>query len=313
MGNKQRAVIIPLIVLLFLPAAPGSSEAGQSSTGGTFLPLGWNARGGSLAGAASLLVRDDCAAYWNPANLVFLKTPMMTLGTTEPVPGMSDRYSILSIGTGLLDTRESAAGGPELRRFGVAFSMSHLGLDLASGSGWNEGTAGISLAYSLNHYNSVGISWRMLKSWTDLEDAGSWGTALDLGWTARLKEDVWFALVARNLASGIHYPERDESIEPSFNAAVSWEDFHDRASFELDYVLKEGEFNRLLAGTEVIIMEDLLLLQGGLDIRMVNGKRTIPHLGLSTLYGGANISLSFSFDPEDAFGRQTILSIGYSL
>ncbi|MBN1163577.1 MAG: hypothetical protein JXB45_03285 [Candidatus Krumholzibacteriota bacterium] len=309
---KKRAAIS----ILFLLTLTGSSLpllAQEGSRGGTFLPLGWDARGDGLAGAAALLVRNDGAAYWNPANLVFLRTPRATLGTLKPVPDMDNRYSILSIGTGFLDTRESDPEGPQFKRFGAAFTMTHLGLDLAAGSGWNESTVGLSAAFSPNNYNSVGLSWRFLRSWTDLEEANSWGMALDLGWTARLRQNIWFALVARNMYSAIHYPRRDEEIDPSLIFALSWENILKRSSAECDFVYREGELNRFLAGAELMVARDLLYILGGLDMRLVNGQRTIPHLGISTMYRGADISLSFSFDPEDVFGRQTRISISYQL
>ena len=45
------------ILLALAAAAPlfSSAAAGQSSQGGTFLPLGWDARGEGLAGAATIL------------------------------------------------------------------------------------------------------------------------------------------------------------------------------------------------------------------------------------------------------------------
>ncbi|MBN2070304.1 MAG: hypothetical protein JW814_02515 [Candidatus Krumholzibacteriota bacterium] len=305
--------ILTFLFVSLLALSPARISAGEGSKGGSFLPLGWDARGEGLAGAASLLVRNDCSAYWNPANLVFLETTMMTLGTMKPVPDLNNRYSILSIGTGLLDTRVSPDGMVSMRRFAAALSVTHLGLDLSEGSGWNESTIGLAGAFSPNHFNSFGIGCKLLKGWTDLDNADSWGFALDIGWTTRLHKNIWFALVGRNFNGTVHYPENDYDIDSSINIAISWENIFDRVSVECDAVSKEGEMNRFLFGSEIIIAEKLLHITCGADMRLVNGSRTIPHVGLLSNYRDILIALSFRFDPLDAFGRQTRISIGYGL
>lgn len=311
--KTKKINIISFITVFLILGITGNTTAGESSRGGTFLPLGWDARGEGLAGAASLLARDDGAAYWNPANLVFLGSAQMTLGTTRPVSGMDNLYSIFSIGTGLLDSRVSPDSLVSMRRFGAAITITHLGLRLAGGSEWNEGTIGFSGAFSPNHFNSIGMSWKMLKSWTQIDNADSWGMAFDIGWTARLHKNVWFALVGKNLNGTVHYPESDDNLDSSFNFAISWENILDRVSIEFDAVRKEGELNRILGGSEIIIVDGLLHLLAGVDRRLVNGKRTITHFGICSCYRNAKIALSFSFDPLDTFGKQTRLSIGYRL
>ena len=150
-----------------------------------------------------------------------------------------------------------------------------------------------------------------MRSWTDLDDADSWGMAFDFGWTARLYRNLWFGLVARNTSSVIHYPEIDEEIDSSINFALSLEDLFGRLSIEGDVVTKAGELNRVLLGSEIVIVEGTLSLLGGVDSRLVNYARTITSFGLLTSLGGTGVALSFTFDPEDAFGRQTRLSLSY--
>ncbi|MCK4236459.1 MAG: hypothetical protein KAX38_05020, partial [Candidatus Krumholzibacteria bacterium] len=237
-----------LLVSLLLTALFSPLAAGESSRGGTFLPLGWDARGQGLGGAATILIRDDRSAYWNPANLTFLMSPSFSLGTTKPVPDLDNRYSIFSIGTGLLDTRSENRADVAVRRFGAALSVTHLGLKLAGGSNWSESTIGISGAFSPNHYNSVGFTWRMLRHWSDLDDTDASGMALDIGWTALLRKRLWLGVVGRNVFSTISYPHRDEEIDPTWNIALAYEGLLDRISTECDAVLKNGELNRFLAG-----------------------------------------------------------------
>jgi hypothetical protein len=305
------AAVIFIVSILTITASCGAWAA-EGSTGGTFLPLGWDARGQGLAGAAALLVRNEAAAYWNPANLVFLDAMGLSFGSTKPFPEMDNRYSNLCVGTGLLDSRTVPGTDIEVRRFAAALSISHLGLGLAGGSRWNEGTLGLSAAYSINSWNYIGLSWRLMKSWTDLDEANAWGTAVDLGFTTRLGRRMWLALVARNGFSTIHYPHRHEKVDASLVIAASYEKLLDRLSMEFDVILRESELNRMLIGAELEIYEDIFALQGGADIRMVNYSRTIPWFGFSVQYTGARISMSFGFDPEDEFGRQTRFSLGYS-
>lgn len=287
-----------------------SEPAGSVSRGGAFLPLGWDARGTGLAGAATILVRDDRSAYWNPANITYILNPSMSIGTTKPVPGLENRYSILSIGAGLMGTLSGPdEEEPSMRRLGVALSVTHLGLELAAGSRWSESSFGISAAIAPNHYNSLGITLRYLKSWSDLEDADSRGAAIDIGWSAVLLEGFRVGLVGRNVFSSISYPDREEEIDAAYNLALAYERFLDRISAELDAVAKKGELDRILAGTELTLFEDLLFVLAGADFRLRSGKRTIYHLGFETRYMKSEISISFAFDPEDAFERQTRLSV----
>ena len=299
-----------LLLALLLLLAQGRAIA-ESSRGGTFLPMGWSARGAGIGGAASILIRDDRSGFWNPANVSFLFSPRVTIGTTKPVPGLDNWYTVLSAGTGLLDVRTAENDRPVMRRVGVALTATHLGLRLAEGSGWNEGTLGLSFAFAPNHFNSLGITFRMMKSWTDLEEAGAWGTAVDVGWTAILTNRLWLALVGRNIQSSVSYPESEEEIDPSFTVAVALEELYGRISVETDAVMRNGGLDRVLVGTEIDIVSGTLWVSGGAELRLMNGERTIPCFGIGTAARSIEASVAFLFDPEDVFGRQTRASVSY--
>ncbi len=311
-----RRVLITAAILLLLPAIvllhPSALRAGEGSQGGTFLPLGWDARGQALGGAGTILVRDEAAAYWNPANLVFLITPGVGIGTTKPIPGMDNLYTVVSVGTGLLDSRTSVDGKVVVRRLAVAMTMSHLGLKLSEGSGWNEGTVGFSAAFSFNPYNYIGVSWRAMKSWSGVDDAGAWGSSVDLAFTTRLSRHMWLAAMLRDVWSTIHYPHSAWKIGPSVVLAASVERlFHGRFSAELDVVFREGELNSYRLGSELTLVREVLWLQAGADVRAVNYSRTIPWCGVTAGLGGARLALAFGFDPEDDLGRQTRVTAAY--
>lgn len=319
--KEMSAKKFPVVVAMLAALASGTTltvfeaplAAEEYSRGGTFLPMGWDARGEAVGHAATILVRDDRSVYWNPANLTFLSSPRISLGSMKPVPGMDAWYSVLSAGTGLMDTRSHPDLHHTMRRLGVGIMVSHLGLELAGGSRWNEGTFGISAAFSPNHYNSIGVTWKVMKSWTDLDDAGASGMAVDFGWTALVRGKLWLAVVGRNFASRVSYPERDEEIDPVWNFAAAYDRMADRVSAEFDVVFKNGEFNRFLLGAEAVVVSDLLFVLGGVDYRLNEGKRTIPSFGVGAMYHGIEISLAFTFDPEDALGRKTRLTVCYSL
>jgi hypothetical protein len=310
-GGKRAGCIAAALLAAALALTPGAAPAAEGSRGGTFLPLGWDARGQALGGAGALLVRDESAAYWNPANLVFLDSWGAGIGTVEPFPGLTNRYTVISAGTGLLDARVSRDGLVSVRRLALAVSVSHLGLDLAAGSAWNEGSAGLSVAWSFNAYNYVGLSWRVLKSWTDLEDAGSWGSAVDIGFTTRVSDRIWLAAVAKDGWSTIHYPHRHERIDPSLVLACSVERILGRVSVEGDMVMREGEIHSIRIGGELTLVEEILSMQAGVDARAVDYSRTIPWFGVTAGYAGARISIALGFDPEDELGRQTRVSADY--
>jgi hypothetical protein len=305
------AAFLPIIAgILLLP--PSSLRAAEGSRGGTFLPLGWDARGQALGGAGTILVRDEAAAYWNPSNLVFLTSTGAGIGTTKPIPGMDNLYTVVSVGKGLLDSRTSVDGTIEVSRFAVAMTMSHLGLKLSEGSGWNEGTLGLSGAFSFNTYNFIGVSWRMMKSWSSVDDAGAWGSAIDLSFTTRLSRHVWLAAMTRNLWSKVHYPYSSWEIDPSIILSASLEEIiYERFSAEFDVVYRDGEINGYRLGGELSLVRDILWMQAGADVRTVNYSRTIPWFGISAIYGGARLALAFGFDPEEDLGRQTRVTAAY--
>ncbi len=304
------ALIAVIAVMAALPAPLGAAEY---TRGGTFLPMGWDARGEGMGHAATILIRDDRSVFWNPANLTFLSSARISVGTMKPVPDLDAYYSVLSAGMGLMDTRSHPDLDHSLRRFGVGVMVSHLGLNLAGGSRWNEGTFGLSAAFAPNHYNSFGVTFKAMKSWNDLTDADASGFAADFGWTGLVRGRLWLAVVGRNFASLVTYPERDEEIDPVWNFAVAYDRIVDRVSVEFDTVFKNGAFSRFLIGGEVILVRDILFATGGVDYRINEGKRAIPTFGFGSLYGGIEIAIAFTFDPEDAFGRKTRVSIGYSL
>lgn len=307
-GITAAALLLTAMTLL----SPSSIRAGEGSQGGTFLPLGWDARGQALGGAGTILVRDEAAAYWNPANLVFLLSPGAGIGTTRPIPGMDDLYTVASFGTGLLDSRRSVDGAIEVRRLAVAMTMSHLGLKLSEGSGWNEGTLGLSAAFSFNAYNFVGVSWRMMKSWSDVDDSGAWGSALDIAFTTRLSRHMWLAATVKDVWSKVHFPYSSWEIGPTVSLAASIEELvYGRLSAEFDLILREGELNSYRLGGELNLVRQTLWVQAGADVRAVNYSRTIPWCGVSASLGGARLALAFGFDPEDNLGRQTRVSAAY--
>jgi len=273
--------------------------------------MGWSARGAGLGGAASILIRDDRSGFWNPANVSFLFSPRITIGTTKPVPGLDNWYTVLSAGTGLLDTRTAENGRPVMRRIGVALTATHLGLELAQGSGWNEGTLGLSVAFAPNHYNSLGVTFRMMRSWTDLEDADAWGAAVDAGWTAILTRHLWLALVGRNIQGSVSYPNVDEELDPSFTVACALEDLFGRISIETDAVMRNGGLDRVLVGSEIDIVKGMLWISGGAELRLTGGERTIPCFGVCSSLNSIEAAVAFVLDPEDAFGRQTRASVSY--
>jgi hypothetical protein len=304
-----RAMVTALVLSLTLsPAA-----AGQSSRGGTFLPLGWDARGEGLAGAATVLIRDDRSAYWNPANLTALTSARFSFGATRPVPGLPNLYSFFSIGTGLFDTHEVAEGDSPVSEVAAALSITHLGLELSGGSGWNESSIGASFAYAPNSYNSFGITARYMKSWTDVEDGEASGIGVDVGWTARLRAKFLLSVMGRNVYNQVYYPNTDYMLDPAWNLAVAYENLFDRASLEGDAVFRRGELSRLLLGTEVTIWRNLLMLLVGADNRLIEGQRTVMHFGLVAERNAWEIAFAYTFDPMDAFGKAYRISFGYSL
>ena len=306
--------IIPIILLFILATLQSSPAFSQtSSKGGTFLPMGWGARGASLADAGTIIIRDDRSVYWNPANMVFLNSPTATIATTKPIPDMDIRYTTLSVASGILDTRFSPDSTRELKLVAVGLGITDMGLTLAGGSRWHENTFGVSFAISPNHYNAIGVSLRILHSSTDLTDANSSGIAIDAGWTAVLTNRLYLALSGRNIVNRVKYPSSTQKIEPTWNVALAYMDIYKIATIEGDLVVKGSSIYRFMTAFEATLFENLLIIRGGVDRRIRDGARTIFTFGMGTVYSFSEISLGFRFDPEDAFGRQTFVSVNFIL
>lgn len=298
-------------ILVAASAFPPAIRAGESSRGGTFLPLGWDARGMSLGGAATVLVKGEESAYWNPANLVYLERGGVSAGTVQLVEGLPSRHSTFSAGIGLGEAASDPDSAYRWHRFALALSVSQLGLELARGSGWTENTIGFSAAYAFTAYSAVGITVRGLSSRTEVADADAWGWAIDVGLTERVTRRVWLGIAARDVASRVSYPERAESLDPRWNIALAAADLPGRVSAECDVVFKGGAIERVLAGAEIAVYERYLVLAAGVDTRLIEGERTIPSFGFGTSYRFVELFAGFSFDPLDAFGRRTRLSVGF--
>jgi hypothetical protein len=103
MMREKRALVLVIASLLGAGLAASPLAASEYTRGGTFILPAWDARGAALGGAATILIRDERSAYWNPANLVFLRSARITAGTMEPVPGLDDRYSIICAGIALFE------------------------------------------------------------------------------------------------------------------------------------------------------------------------------------------------------------------
>jgi hypothetical protein len=306
---RKEALLRVAAILVGAAALCTQARAGETSRGGTFLPLGWDARGAGLGGAATILVRDERSSYWNPANLTHLTDPRVSFGTTRLIEGLESRFSTLCVGAGLTEELSFPDSTFKWRRFAVALSASHLGLVLSEGSEWGEGALGFSAAYAISNYNSVGLTLRILKNWTDLENADASGLALDAGVTERLSSHTWFALAGKNVLNRVSYPDRKEQLDPVWNVALAYERLLGLISIECDAVLKNKVLNRFLTGIECSVAEDLFFVAGGLDCRLTEGERVIPSFGFGSSYRIYEVAGSFSFDPDEALGTQTRLSL----
>lgn len=298
---------------ILLAASSPSATAGESSRGGSFLALGWDAKGEGLGGAASVLARNEESAYWNPANLVHVQKIGIGISSVQLVEGLPSRFSTLAIGGGIGEQRIENEETQRWHRFALALSASTLGLELARGSMWRENSAAISAAFAFASYSSVGITVRGLWNDTDIADSEASGWAIDFGVAERISRHVWFAIAAHNVASRVYYPERSEIIDPAWNFAMAALCLPFNASMEFDTVIKRSAIDKLLFGAQLPLHERYLSILGGLEVRLKEGERTIPAFGFLSSVGPATISAGFRFDPLDAFGRRTNFSLSFAL
>jgi len=295
----------PLLVLPFLVAAllwGRTAAASDFTSGGSFLPLGHGARAHALGGAGTGLLRDDSAAYWNPANLAWLgHRNGITVMHADILPGVDDGYDTASFAR----SRGERLGEPTQRirptRWGYGLFFSHLGFDFASGNGWAENVVQVGLGAAVNNFATVGIGVKGLFLGNDFDSGGASGAGFDLGVAVLLVDDITAAVVGRDVWTRLSWDtSKWETLAPSVTLGFEYRPGA-RWTGEVDFVLREGTAQRAAVGLEWQAFRDLLWLRGGLTVVTPGGRRTFPSAGAGVGLSHFVLDYGVSFDGEDDF------------
>ena len=299
-GLVASGLAVCCAVLMLCPRPAGAS--GYSS-GGSFLPLGHGARLHGMGTTGVALLRDDAAAYWNPANLAWLQQANgITLMHADILDQIDDGYETVSFGR--------AAGGrlgaPEqaLRptRWGYGLFVSHLGFTFASGSGWSENVFQFSAALSLSNYASVGASLKGLQAHNDFEAGDAQGLGCDLALTVLVLDDLTLAVVGRDLYTRVQWDTgRWETLQAEVTAGLEFRPGR-RWILETDAALRQGALHIVAGGAEWQAYRELLWLRAGLTYVAPGESRVYPSAGVGFRLSRLVLDYGAAFDEEDALG-----------
>jgi hypothetical protein len=293
-GNWCTRFLFPVLVCV----AAGVSQAGDYSTGGTFLQLGHGARAHGLGGGGVALMRTDDAAYWNPANLAWLqKKNSITFMQASILPGIEDGYSTLTFGRGIGDRLglETQQWRPTRGAYGLF--LSHMGLQFDSGKKWSENVLKLSTALALNSYTSVGAGVKLLQANNDFESADGRGVGIDLAFLRA-------ALVGRDLWTRIEWDTKThEVVDRTFTAGVEYAIW--RTAVVADWVIRRKATERFILGAELGLFRERLVVRGAVTSLQAGEARVWPS-------GGVGISLAnLTFDYGASFDEADALDVGH--
>jgi hypothetical protein len=290
-----------------------TAAAADYSNGGTFLQLGHGARAHALGGGGVAAIRTDAAAYWNPANLAWLKKQNgVTLMHADILPVIDDGYNSISAARGFGPRLgpQSQERRPTRGAYGLFFS--HMGFQFDSGKSWSENVLKLAMAFAPNNYTGVGIGVRFLQANNDFDFGNGRGMGLDLALSVQLTERLRGAIVARDLWTRIEWDtDSHEIVRRSFDLGVQYERWD--ASLILDWVVRQAGTERFIAGLEWNLFDEVLAVRGAMTTLLPGEARTWPSGGVGIHLYGLTVDYAASFDEVDSFdiGQRVSLHLEY--
>ena len=280
-----------------------SVAAAGYSTGGTFLPLGHGARLHGLGTAGVALLRDDAAAYWNPANLAWLQQQNgITLMHADILDEIDDGYESVSFGR----AAGMRLGAPEqlLRptRWGYGMFLSHLGFTFASGNGWSENVFQFSAAVAFSNYASVGASVKGLQAHNDFDAGDGQGAGFDLAVTVLVFERLTLAIVGRDVFTRVQWDTGTwETLQPEVTTGLELRPGN-RWIVEADVAARQSSLHMAAGGVEWQAYRDVFWLRGGVTYVVPGESRVYASAGAGLRWSRLVLDYGAAFDEADAMG-----------
>ena len=284
------------------------------SSGGAFLQLGHGARLHGLGSAGVAMLRDDAAAYWNPANLAWLQRQNgVTLMHADILDQIDDGYDSFSFARAAGERLGEASQPLRPSRFGYGLFLSHLGFTFASGRDWSENVFQFAAAMAVNNYASVGMAIKGLQANNDFDNADGEGIGLDLGLTVLVFDRLTAVIVGRDVWTRVHWDTgRWETSEPVVTAGFELRPAQ-RWNVETDLSLRQGGLHTAAGGVECQVYRDLFWLRGGATFVVPGESRLYPSAGVGVRYSRFVLDYGAAFDEEESLGigQRVSLRVGF--
>lgn len=305
---RARFITITIAVVvagLLLP--PTAARAGYSDGGGFTAP-GYGTRPWGMGGVVAI-GGDESAIYWNPALLVELDRNRIGFSYVNIVPGAEAYQSQIAYAHIL-------KRGPE-NEPGLAFNVHTVGalyenlrIELSDGQAYRENLLRLAYAYSPLYFVTVGASFNVMTSSSDVTGFGSDGTAIDIGGRVALFRGVMLGIVVRNALSEVKFDDSTtQSIGRSLTIGAAYRGIRNLA-IEGNVESKFGSISRYVLGGEYRAYSDVLAVRAGLSSQSAGESRTVPHLGMGVQYERLRIDYNANFDSDDAFDTTHRFSLG---
>lgn len=293
-------------VLLSLAIGP----AGAATVSAPVLqPLSVGARAFALGGTGIGLVADGDAVFLNPARLAFLRGKSLSLGYGRLVEGIPSDRGQIAAGFPLGESIAAPFQKEGAHRWSLGVAFDYQRLELSQGSGYGEATASVAAALAPANIVAFGAAVRGLRTGSDVDGLGSYGVALDLGFSVALAPFLEAAVAAHNVAGRVKYEDSDEEI-PGFSASFAlaltrWRWLGAEAGYTTEY---DGG-SALAGGLELTPVPELAL-RGGVRYRLEPETRAVPAMGLGIHYRGYFLDYGVQLAGDEALGMVQRLSFG---
>ena len=305
----RTAYVLAVALLTLVVAAPPASWAGNYSTGGGFTAPGYGARQWGMGGAAVARGADEGAIYWNPALLSMMDDSRVGFSYIDLIPG-TDAQQTHFAWAQILKRGPADEPGLEFNQHVIGILYSNLGLTLADDQTYDENVLRIAYTWAPRYFFSVGASFGMLFSSTDVPGFSGDGTTLDVGARLTVLPGTTVAFSFRNAASQVDYEDGfNVSLPRVVTLGLAYQDASG-ISMEGDLMFSHSALTRVMVGGEAIMFDRLLHLRGGLGAFNTGAVRIVPYAGMGVELFETRLDYNANLDTEDAFGDTHRFSLG---
>jgi hypothetical protein len=304
----RRTLHTMLVVVAALAATPARAEY---SLGGGHAAPGFGARPWGMGGVVAL-GGDESAIYWNPGKLAVLERNRVGFSFVNIVPD-ADAYQSQLAYAHILKRGPENDPGLAFNKHTIGALVENLRLDLSDGQRYTENSLRIAYAYSPVYYLTLGTTFGLLFTSSDVVGFGSSGSVIDIGGRIAVMRGVTLGIVARNVLSQIKFEDDvDQRLPRSYMLGVAYTGVKD-LSLEVNLERKFGNASRYVIGGEYRLFSDMLAVRAGISSLRSGVGRSMPHIGIGFSYDRVRIDYNANFDEDTAFDTTHRFGLGVGL